>query len=62
MADPLILALDQGTTSTRAILFDAKGEALAESGRPLVAAHEPCPQSRTAHRRLQCVLARLDRA
>ena len=35
MADPLILALDQGTTSTRAILFDAKGEALAESGRPL---------------------------
>ena len=35
MADPLILALDQGTTSTRAILFDAKGRALAESGRPL---------------------------
>ena len=35
MADPLILALDQGTTSTRAILFDAKGAALAESGRPL---------------------------
>jgi glycerol kinase len=35
MADPLILALDQGTTSTRAILFDAKGRALAEAGRPL---------------------------
>jgi glycerol kinase len=35
MADPLILALDQGTTSTRAILFDTKGRALAESGRPL---------------------------
>jgi glycerol kinase len=35
MADPLILALDQGTTSTRAILFTAAGEALAEAGRPL---------------------------
>ena len=35
MADPLILALDQGTTSTRAILFDAQGHALAEAGRPL---------------------------
>lgn len=35
MADPLILALDQGTTSTRAILFDAKGAPLAEAGRPL---------------------------
>ncbi|RAK58338.1 glycerol kinase [Phenylobacterium hankyongense] len=35
MAEPLILALDQGTTSTRAILFDAKGQALAEAGRPL---------------------------
>src|SRR5579871_1986424 len=35
MSEPLILALDQGTTSTRAILFDARGRALAESGRPL---------------------------
>jgi glycerol kinase len=35
MTEPLILALDQGTTSTRAILFDAKGRALAEAGRPL---------------------------
>src|SRR3954447_21289844 len=35
MADPLILALDQGTTSTRAIVFDARGRALAEAGRPL---------------------------
>lgn len=35
MAQPLILALDQGTTSTRAILFAADGTALAESGRPL---------------------------
>ncbi len=35
MADPLLLALDQGTTSTRAILFDAKGRVLAEAGRPL---------------------------
>lgn len=35
MADPLILALDQGTTSTRAILFTPDGQALAEAGRPL---------------------------
>ncbi|HEX5379203.1 MAG TPA: glycerol kinase GlpK [Phenylobacterium sp.] len=35
MAEPLILALDQGTTSTRAILFDAQGRALAEASRPL---------------------------
>ena len=35
MSEPLILALDQGTTSTRAILFDAKGQALGEAGRPL---------------------------
>ena len=32
MSDPLLLALDQGTTSTRAILFDAKGTVLAEAG------------------------------
>jgi glycerol kinase len=35
MAEPLILSLDQGTTSTRAILFTAGGQALAEAGRPL---------------------------
>ena len=35
MAEPLILALDQGTTSTRAIVFDATGRALAAAGRPL---------------------------
>ncbi|RYF96587.1 MAG: glycerol kinase, partial [Caulobacteraceae bacterium] len=35
MSEPLILALDQGTTSTRAILFDAKGAPLADAGRPL---------------------------
>jgi glycerol kinase len=35
MAEPLLLALDQGTTSTRAILFDAKGRALGEAARPL---------------------------
>jgi glycerol kinase len=35
MPAPLLLALDQGTTSTRAILFDATGQALAEAGRPL---------------------------
>jgi len=31
----LILALDQGTTSTRAILFDTAGRPVAESARPL---------------------------
>ena len=35
MAEPLILALDEGTTSTRAILFDVQGRALAEAGRPI---------------------------
>jgi glycerol kinase len=35
MAEPLILALDEGTTSTRAILFDVHGQALAEAGRPI---------------------------
>src|SRR5690606_19621894 len=35
MSEPLILALDQGTTSTRAVLFNARGEAVAEAGRPL---------------------------
>jgi glycerol kinase len=35
MAEPLIVALDQGTTSTRAVVFDARGRALAEAGRPL---------------------------
>ncbi|HRD29149.1 MAG TPA: glycerol kinase GlpK [Caulobacter sp.] len=35
MSDPLILALDQGTTSTRAIAFDAHGRAVADASRPL---------------------------
>ena len=35
MAEPLLLALDQGTTSTRAILFDAAGQPLATATRPL---------------------------
>jgi glycerol kinase len=35
MAEPLILALDQGTTSTRAVVFDSRGAALAEAARPL---------------------------
>jgi glycerol kinase len=39
MAGPLLLALDQGTTSTRAILFDVGGQALAEAGRPLKQAY-----------------------
>ena len=39
MAEPLILALDQGTTSTRAILFERSGRALAQAGRPLAQAY-----------------------
>ncbi|HEX8233128.1 MAG TPA: glycerol kinase GlpK [Caulobacteraceae bacterium] len=35
MASPLLLALDQGTTSTRAILFQLDGTAVASAGRPL---------------------------
>jgi glycerol kinase len=35
MADPVILALDQGTTSTRAIVFDTSGRPLATATRPL---------------------------
>lgn len=35
MTQPLIVALDQGTTSTRAIVFTAEGRALAEASRPL---------------------------
>ena len=35
MAEPLILALDQGTTSTRAILFEANGKPVCDAGRPL---------------------------
>ena len=35
MNDALILALDQGTTSTRAILFDSAGQPLATASRPL---------------------------
>ncbi|HTK35481.1 MAG TPA: glycerol kinase GlpK [Caulobacteraceae bacterium] len=39
MGEPLILALDQGTTSTRAILFDPGGRALAEASRTLAQAY-----------------------
>src|SRR5215210_5196839 len=35
MAEPLLLALDQGTTSTRAVLFDRTGTALGDAARPL---------------------------
>src|SRR5215217_5656210 len=35
MGEPVILSLDQGTTSTRAIAFDASGKALADATRPL---------------------------
>ena len=35
MTNSLILALDQGTTSTRAIVFDALGQPLASAARPV---------------------------
>src|SRR3954471_14406997 len=35
MGQPLILALDQGTTSTRAILFQADGKPVCDASRPL---------------------------
>jgi glycerol kinase len=35
MGEPLLLALDQGTTSTRAVLFDARGRSLHSASRPL---------------------------
>jgi glycerol kinase len=35
MGERLLLALDQGTTSTRAIVFDTEGRPLATAGRPL---------------------------
>ncbi len=35
LSETLLLALDQGTTSTRAILFDGRGKAIAEAGKPL---------------------------
>ena len=42
MPDPLLLALDAGTTSTRALLFHADGRALATAARPL-RQHYPQP-------------------
>jgi len=35
MSDPLILAIDQGTTSTRALIFNAKGDVIAKSQKEL---------------------------
>jgi len=35
MAEPLLLALDQGTTSTRAIVYGLDGRAVADASRPL---------------------------
>ena len=35
MADPLLLAIDQGTTSTRALVFDGKGRPIATAQEPL---------------------------
>jgi glycerol kinase len=39
MTEPLVLALDQGTTSTRAILFERSGKALGDASRPLAQAY-----------------------
>ena len=41
MGDALLLALDQGTTSTRAIVFDLSGKPLATASRPL---HQSYPK------------------
>ncbi len=35
MAEPLLLALDQGTSSSRAVIFDGSGQALASAQVPL---------------------------
>ncbi len=35
MAEPLLLAIDQGTTSTRALVFDGKGKPIAVAQEPL---------------------------
>src|SRR5215475_1851922 len=42
MAEPLLLAIDQGTTSTRAIVFDAHARAVALARRELPQ-HYPAP-------------------
>ena len=39
MTEPLVLALDQGTTSTRAILFERSGNPLGDASRPLEQAY-----------------------
>jgi glycerol kinase len=35
MSDPLVLAIDQGTTSTRALVFNARGEIIAKAQKEL---------------------------
>src|SRR5690606_29593638 len=42
LSDPLILVLDEGTTSTRAMLFDARGQLLGSAQRD-IAQHYPRP-------------------
>ncbi len=37
MTGPLLLALDQGTTSTRAVLYDLRGREVATQGARLLA-------------------------
>lgn len=39
MADPLVLAIDQGTSSTRAVVFDAAWRSVATASRPLRTRH-----------------------
>lgn len=42
MADPLILVLDAGTTSTRALVFDPRGAVVASAAHPITQ-HYPAP-------------------
>ena len=42
MSEPLLLSIDQGTTSTRAIAFDTRAEAVALARRELPQ-HYPAP-------------------
>ena len=42
MTTPLVLAIDQGTTNTKAILVDAEGHIHAQASSPL-ATHYPQP-------------------
>ena len=67
MAAEAVLALDQGSSSTRVLAFDSKGRVLARSKfpvrtflpRPGWVEHDPVELARTSERALDCVLQRL---